>query len=136
MRELSREDKEMRGTFEPSKEIEPVNYDEVARFYAPEGWAESAKGIFLDICRILRPTGYLQNAMYISIRDLASNEHFRREAELALMLDPTDKKALYRLDLHGKAVRVLCKSFGFTPLDVQKISVIKKDDSKTLSLLK
>ena len=127
MRELSKDEKEMRGTFEPSKEIESVSFNEVARFYAPDGWPEQARAIFLDICRILKPAGYLQNAMYIEIRELAINEHFRRLAEADLILNREDKKALNRLDVHGKVVRSICKSFGFTPLDVQKIPVVKKE---------
>lgn len=137
MRPISKEQKEIQGTYEASRDAQPesIGYEEVLKFYAPEGWPDSAKVIFLDICKILRPTGYLRNAMYIGIRSMAFSEYLRREAESKLIDDPTNSKWCRVLDVSGKAVERWGSKFGFTPVDVQKIPAVKKDDTP-MSLLK
>lgn len=138
MRPITKEIKEMQGTLEPSKEIEPetVQFEQVQKFFPPDDWPEEAKIIFLDICKIVRSGGYLTRATYIGIRAFSFHEHLRRRSEEILKDDPTDTKWGKVLDLNSKAVERWCAKFGLTPADLYRVPAVKKDDTKTLSLLK
>jgi len=72
MRPKTKEEKEMQGTFEPSKEApEPMylsEWDGERLPASPGGWPTSIQSIWNDRCRDLKNTGYLTKAFLPLLR--------------------------------------------------------------------
>jgi phage terminase small subunit len=160
MRKLSKEEKELQGTYEPSKEgIEPVEYGVYERIpTAPTNWPPEAKKIWMDRCEDLKQSGYLVKAMMAPLRRYCFAVYQAEYAESQIMKMTEDgygpqftetrttaegneyevlSKWIMVLDNANKVIEKFGAKFGFTPLDIQKIPVIeKKSEAKTVSLLK
>lgn len=152
MRELPKEEKELRGTYEPSKEgIEPIEYDSYERVpQPPEGWPPEAQTIFRDRCYDLKQAGYLMKVMMAPLRRYCFAIYQAQEAERHLLDEgfvtveigtkgqeyEVPSKWLMVLDNANKTIEKLGAKFGFSPLDVQKIPAVKKKEATEMSLLK
>lgn len=153
MRPISKEQKEMRGTFEPSKEgIEPVElelYDGQRMPAAPEGWPPNIQKLWNDRCRDLFKAGYLAKAFLAPLRrycfavmqaeeaeeKLASEGYVVTKITMTGASNDVPSPWLAVLDQAVKTIDKFGAKFGFTPLDVQKIPVVRKE-VKEESLLK
>jgi hypothetical protein len=136
MRRLDAETKEIQGTLEPSRENEVIAWAEIEKMASPKDWPDPAKVIFQDLIQIIRGGGFLSKAVYIGLRSLSFHEYMRRQAEENLIQNPTDSKWLKVLDVNGKAVERGLAKFGLYPADLYRVPVMKKEENKTLSLLK
>src|SRR3972149_3699062 len=138
MRPLDKETKEAQGTFEPSKEgFQPVSYDNFERGpYVPDRWPVEAQTIWRDIWDLLRKAGNMSKSNILSVRALAWAAHRRQWAETQLIEDPYDLKAEKIQESNTKVMMSICANFGFTPADLYRVPAVKKDDAKTMSLLK
>lgn len=143
MRELPKEQKEMQGTYEASREgLEPVEYDEYERTpSAPSEWPPSIQKIWLDRCADLKKAGYLVKAFMPHLKRYCFAILQAEEAESMLLRDgfiteeigtkgqtyAVPSKWLAVLAEANKVMDRVGAKFGFTPLDVQKIPVVKKE---------
>jgi phage terminase small subunit len=151
MREISREEKEMRGTYEASREgIEPV---ELAKYEinppANSDWPPNIQKIWRDRCQDLKTAGYLVKAFMPHLERYCFAILQAEKAEEMLLSDgfiveeigtkgqvyTVPSKWLSVLDQANKVIDRIGAKFGFTPLDVQKIPVVRKE-VKEESLLK
>jgi phage terminase small subunit len=155
MQKLSKEQKELQGTYEPSKEgIEPVEFEDYERCpTAPDGWPPKAQKIWEDRCRDLKNAGYLKKAMMAPLRRYCFAVYQAELAEKMLLEDgeyngfvveqigtegQTYEKLstwLQVLDNANKTIEKFGAKFGFTPLDSFKVPKLVKEQ-KTLTLLK
>jgi P27 family predicted phage terminase small subunit len=153
MRPKTKEEKELQGTFEPSREpIEPVEYGVYERIpTAPANWPVDAQKIWMDRCQDLKQTGYLVKAMMAPLRRYCFAVYQAEEAERALLeegfttLETGTKGQSYEvvskwvmiLDNANKTIERFGAKFGFTPVDVHKVPAIKTEKAgKEMSLLK
>lgn len=155
MRVKPQEEKELQGTFEPSREIETVdlgNWDGQRMPACPDGWPPPIQKIWNDRCHDLFKSGYLAKAFIPALRRYCFAILQAEEAESHLLdvnegfvtqeigtkgqVYEVPSKWLAVLDQANKTIDRFGAKFGFTPLDVQKIPVMKKDEDKTMSLLK
>lgn len=149
MRPKTQEEKEMQGTFEPSKEIESVeldNWDGQRMPAAPDGWPPSIQKIWNDRCKDLFKAGYLAKAFLPHLKRYCfailqadeAEERLSSEGFMAVVkikdnfgkvtTMTTEKPSpwLAVLDQANKTIDKVGSKFGFTPLDIQKIPVVKK----------
>lgn len=133
----------MQGTYEPSKEgLDPVEYDEYERVpTAPKDWPPEIQKIWMDRCYDLKKAGYLVKAFMPPLKRYCFALLQAEEAEKMLLGEGfvteeigTNKqvykipsKWLAVLDNANKVIDRFGAKFGFTPLDVQKIPVVKKE---------
>lgn len=153
MRPISKEQKEMQGTFEQSREVESVQLEEWdgERMPAcPAGWPYALQSFWNDRCHDLKKAGYLAKACIEPLRRYCYAVWMAREAEKSLMDEGFiveeigTKGQVYRvpnpaLAILSEATKVIDKygaKFGFSPLDAQRIPAVQKKEGKELSLLK
>ncbi len=151
MRAKTQSEKEIQGTFEPSKEpIEGVEYDKYDRLpVVPKGWPPDAAKIWQDTCMLLKNAGYLSKAFIPMLRRYCFAVYQAHEAEKMLLLDGFitesigTKGQVYQtpshwigvLDSANRTIQSIGAKFGFNPTDLVKIPKIKKDETEE-SLLK
>lgn len=143
MRAKTKEEKEMQGTYEPSKEgLEPVEYEGYERIpRAPQDWPPAAQKIWMDRCADLKSAGYLAKAMMAPLRRYCFAVYMAETAEKMILEDGeygfiTKKQWFFVLSEANKTIDKFGAKFGFTPLDIQKVPVVKKEKSAEMSLLK
>lgn len=143
----------MQGTFEPSREgIEPVElelYDGQRMPASPEGWPPNIQKLWNERCKDLHKAGYLAKAFLVPLRRYCFAVLQAEEAEEKLI---SEGYTITKITMTGRsnevpspwlavldqAVKTIDKfgaKFGFTPLDVQKIPVVRKEVDEE-SLLK
>lgn len=152
MRQISKEQKEMQGTLEPSREVESMKLEEwdgQRMPAAPAGWDYPMQSFWNDRCKDLKNAGYLAKAVLEPVRRYCVAVKHARDAEASIMEDGYTieqigtKGQVYTvknpmLDVlkdANKEIQYWTARFGFTPLDVQKIPASKKDDAQ-MNLLK
>lgn len=152
MRLKSKETKEMQGTFEPSKEVEPMELTEWDGLRLPAAnseWPPKIQALWNDRCRDLQKAGYLAKAFLTPLRRYCFAVMMAEEAENKLIeegfvmreFDTKGNKKektsnwIYVLSEANKTIDKIGAKFGFTPLDIQKIPVVEKP-KETMSLLK
>lgn len=143
MRAKTQDEKEKQGTFEPSREGEdPVEYDkyEISPI-APREWPPNIQKLWLDRCNDLKKAGYLVKAFIAPLRRYCFAVMQAEKAEQMLLtegfvtLEIGTKGQTYEvvskwvmvLDNANKTIDRFGAKFGFTPLDVQKIPIIRKE---------
>lgn len=152
MRQISQEQKELQGTYEPSKETPPpVEYDDYERVpSAPDGWPPSIQKLWSDRCTDLKKAGYLVKAFIPGLRRYCFAVLQAEEAERHLLdegfvtEEVGTKGQVYEvmnkwvtvLDNANKTIEKYGAKFGFSPLDIQKIPVVRKDEGPVMNLLK
>jgi P27 family predicted phage terminase small subunit len=152
MRSISKEQKEIQGTYEPSREGEPsVEFDRYEiNPAAPKGWPPQIQKIWSDRCQDLKNTGYLAKAFIPLLRRYCFAILQAEEAEKHLLDEgftvieygtegqqyEVMSKWINVLDNANKTIERIGAKFGFSPLDIQKIPVVQKKEGKELSLLK
>lgn len=153
MRAKSKEEKEMQGTFEPSREVETVElaeWDGERMPACPAGWPYPLQSFWNDRCHDLKRAGYLAKACLEPLRRYCWAVWMAREAEKSLLDEGFiveeigTKGQVYRVPnpmagVLSEATKVIDKygaKFGFSPLDVQKIPIVQKKEGKEMSLLK
>jgi phage terminase small subunit len=152
MRKKTQETKELQGTFEPSKEFENVELTEWDGLRLPAAspeWPPKIQALWNDRCRDLQQAGYLAKAFLTPLRRYCFAVMMAEEAENKLIdegfvtIEYGTKGQQY--EVTSKWVSVLSEAnktidrigarFGFTPLDIQKIPAVKKQEA-TMNLLK
>jgi phage terminase small subunit len=154
MRAKTKEEKELQGTFEPSKEGEDaVEFDRYQiNPVAPGPWPEHIKKIWSDRCQDLKrkSTGYLAKAFIPLLRRYCFAILQAEEAESHLLTDgfvtmergsegqeyEVVSKWIAVLDNANKTIERIGAKFGFSPLDVQKIPAIQKKAGTEMKLFK
>jgi|SRR5688572_13462226 phage terminase small subunit len=152
MRPKTKEEKELQGTYEPGKDsLAPVEYDEYERVpTAPDGWPPNIQKLWSDRCNDLKKAGYLVKAFIAPLRRYCFAVMQAEEAERHLLdegfltIEIGTKGQQYEvvskwvmvLDMANKTIDKFGSKFGFTPADLYRVPAIKKDDLKTMSLLK
>lgn len=152
MRQKTQETKEMQGTFEPSKEFESVELTEWDGQRLPAAsseWPPKIQALWNDRCRDLQQAGYLAKAFLTPLRRYCFAVMMAEEAENKLITDgfvtieygtkgqeyEVTSKWLQVLSEANKTIDRIGSKFGFSPLDVQKIPVVRKEVNEQ-SLLK
>jgi P27 family predicted phage terminase small subunit len=152
MRQISKDQKEIQGTFEASREGEdPVEYSRYEiNPSAPKEWPPNIQKIWVDRCNDLKLSGYLAKAFIPLLRRYCFAILQAEEAEKNLLSEgfvtiekgtmgqqyEVVSKWVQVLDNANKTIERIGAKFGFSPLDVQKIPVIEKKEGKEMSLLK
>lgn len=154
MRAKTKEEKEMQGTYEPSKEqpeaIELAAWDADRMPASPEGWPPHIQKVWNDRCKDLKSIGYLTKAFIPLLRRYCFAILQAEEAERHLLSEgfttiergtegqeyEVMSKWINVLDNANKTIERLGAKFGFSPLDVQKIPALQKKEGKEMSLLK
>jgi phage terminase small subunit len=138
MRQLSKEEKEMQGTFEPSKEpVITVKFEEFAKCPdVPGHWPIEAQAIWRDVWGLLKGAGHLSKGFVLNVRALCWAAYRRQLAEERLIALPLDTAWEKVLDTNTKTMERIGSKFGLTPADLYKVPAVKKDDGKTMTLLK
>lgn len=151
MRPKTKEEKENQGTYEPSRDVEdPVEYDkyEISPI-APREWPPNIQKLWLDRCNDLKKAGYLVRAFIAPLRRYCFAVLQAEEAEKRLLeegfttIEIGGKGQQYEviskwvmvLDNANKTIDRFGAKFGFSPLDVQKIPIVRKEVNEQ-SLLK
>jgi len=152
MRQLPKEVKELQGTYEPSREgFDAVQYDQYERVPTPpDDYPPNVQKIWTERCYDLKNAGYLTKAfmptlraycdwwsVYFQALAMIKNDGFivseqGSQGQTKNTLNP----AFQVMDKAMKHIESINSKFGFTPLDVQKIPVIRKAEENTQSLLK
>lgn len=152
MRELPREVKEMQGTYEPSKEgATPVQYDQYERVPTPpDDYPPQVQKIWTERCYDLKNSGYLVKAfmptlraycdwwsVYFGAYELIKTQGFvipeeGSQGQIKNVVNP----AFQVMDKAMKHIESINSKYGFTPLDIQKIPVVRKAEESSESLLK
>lgn len=152
MRAKTKEEKEMAGTFEPSREGEDaVEYGKYEiNPSAPRDWPANIQRIWSDRCRDLKDSGYLAKAFIPLLRRYCFAVLQAEMAEKKLLSEgfvtieigtqgqqyEVVSKWVAVLDLANKTIERIGAKFGFSPLDVQKIPAVEKKQAVEMSLLK
>jgi P27 family predicted phage terminase small subunit len=152
MRPISKEQKELQGTYEPSKE--GVDSVELEKYEinppAPKNWPPEIQKLWSDRCQDLKNTGYLVKAFIPLLRRYCFAILQAQEAEKHLLEEgfttiergtegqeyEVMSKWINVLDNANKTIERIGAKFGFSPLDVQKIPAVQKKEGKEMSLLK
>lgn len=142
MQKLSKEQKEIQGTYEPSKEaMQPVEYDEYERVpSAPSDWPPKAQKVFTDRCYDLKAAGYLKRAFIPELRRYCFAIYTAEVAERMILDDGEEAfvakgKWFHILESANKIINQFGPKFGFNPQGSSKIPKVVKE-VKALSLLK
>lgn len=142
MLKKTKEEKEMAGTYEPSKEgLEPVEYIEYERIpTAPANWPPAAQKVWMDRCADLKSAGYLVKAMMAPLRRYCFAVYMAEVAEGKILEDGeygfvSQRKWMVILSEANKTIEKFGAKFGFTPIDNGKIPKLIKDKPE-MSLLK
>jgi hypothetical protein len=138
MRPKTKEEKEMQGTFEPSKEdLPPVSYEAFEKVpNVPSDWPLDAQVIWRDIGNVLKAAGYMTKATVIPMRRLAWAVYRAQYAEQKLITFPENLTWEKIMDSNTKTTERLCAKFGLTPADLYRVPIVKKAEGKEMSLLK
>jgi len=153
MRPLDRKTKEMQGTFDASKEgLEPIEFEtysgERMPLARPE-WPPNIQKLWNERCKSLHKAGYLAKEFLIDLQRYCFAVYQAEEAERHLidegfLVDELGTKGqvytvvskwITVLDNANKTIDKVGNKFGFSPLAVQKIPAVVKEESK-MSLLK
>jgi phage terminase small subunit len=153
MRQISKEVKEIQGTFEPSKEgFEPVAlelWDGQRMPAADSKWPPNIQEIWNLRCKELFKAGYLAKSFLPRLKRYCFAIMAAEEAEENLFSGGFIEESIgtkgqvYRsvspwFSIWEKAVKemdAVSSRYGFSPLDIQKIPVIEKKQDKD-SLIK
>ncbi len=138
MRAKTQEEKEMQGTFEPSKpQVSGIEFELLERNPScPENWPEEAKAIWRDVCNYLKSVNHLTKA-YVPIIEEYSWAVYRCQlAKTNLIAVPADHVWERVLDTNRKCVERLTVKLGFSPLDSFKVPSKKMGGDSELTLLK
>lgn len=143
MQKKSREEKELQGTYEPSKEgLETVDFDEYERVPTPpSNWPPTAQKLFTDRCYDLKKAGYLKKAFIPLLKRYCFAVYMSDVAEKMIIEEGehafvSKGKWMEILADSNKTIIQLGTKLGFSPLDASKIPVVAKKEAKTMSLLK
>jgi P27 family predicted phage terminase small subunit len=154
MRVKTKGEKELQGTYEPSKEgaeaVELAVWDADRMPAAPEGWPPHIQRIWNERCKDLKSTGYLVKAFIPFLRRYCFAILQAEKAEEQLLADgfvvvergtegqeyEVMSKWINVLDNANKTIERIGAKFGFSPLDVQKIPKIEKPNGAEMNLLK
>lgn len=138
MRPKTKEEKEMQGTFEPSREdLAPVSYEGFEKVpNVPSEWPLEAQVIWRDIGNVLKNAGYMTKATVIPMRRLCWAVYMTLVAEEKLLKNPSDLTWQKIMDMNNKTVERYCAKFGLTPADLYRVPAIQKKEGKEMSLLK
>lgn len=152
MRPISKEQKEIQGTYEASREgEESVQYMKYAiNPTAPDEWPAHIQKLWYDRCQDLKEAGYLMKAVIPLLRKYIFYILMADEAEKHLLDEgfienkmtaegipyETISKWVSIHETGAKGMERIGARFGWSPLDVHKIPAVKKDDGKTMTLLK
>jgi P27 family predicted phage terminase small subunit len=154
MRSKTKEEKELQGTYEPSKEgteaVELAVWDADRMPAAPDGWPPHIQRIWNERCKDLKSTGYLVKAFIPFLRRYCFAILQAEKAEEQLLADgfvvvergtegqeyEVMSKWINVLDNANKTIERIGAKFGFSPLDVQKIPKIEKPNGAEMNLLK
>ena len=138
MRPKTKEEKEMQGTFEPSKEgFDAVSYEVYDKVpNVPSDWPLAAQIIWRDLGNVLKAGGYMTKATIFPMRRLCWAYYRTLLAEEKLLENPMDTAWEKIMDTNTKAVERLCAKFGLTPADLYRVPVAAKKEGKEMSLLK
>lgn len=148
MLKKTQEEKEISGTYEPSKEgLVPVEYDAYERIpTAPANWPPAAQKIWMDRCQDLKNAGYLIKAMMPALRRYCFAVYMAEVAERNIMdndlgemgfIGTTCGKWYGVLAEANKTIKDFGAKFGFTPYDGAKIPGRKPaKEGGEMSLLK
>jgi len=152
MRAIPKDQKEIQGTYEPSREGEDVV--EFERYHispvAPKNWPPTIQKIWSERCQDMKSTGYLAKAFITLLRrycfailqaelaeeKLLSEGFVTTETGTEGQTYEVISKWVMVLDNANKTIERIGAKLGFSPLDVQKIPAIQKKAGKELSLLK
>lgn len=147
MRPKKQEEKELQGTYEPSRE--PEESVELAQYEicppAPSDWPPNIKKIWSDRCTELKHAGYLMKAFMPHLKRYCFAILQAEEAEKMLLetgfisqeigtkgqVYEVPSKWIQVLDNANKTIDKFGSKFGFTPLDIQKIPVVRKAEDVT-----
>jgi hypothetical protein len=129
MRALPQETKEMQGTFEASREgFDPVSYDAFEKApNVPTEWPIEAQTIWRDVWAVMKSGNYMSKGFVMMVRALCWAVYRRQIAEEKLLKFPADKDWEKIMDTNTKTVERICTKFGFSPVDMYKVPVIKRD---------
>lgn len=144
MRKKTQENKEMQGTFEPSKELSTLNlpeWDGQRLPAAEKDWPPRIQELWNNRCRDLQQAGYLQNAFLVSLRRYCFAVMMADRAERQLISggfiieEEGTKGQTYHvvspwltvLEKANKTIDSIGSKFGFAPLDASKIPAVKKE---------
>lgn len=145
MLKKTKEEKEMQGTYEPSKEVlEPVKFDSLDKIpNAPDRWTPGAQKMWRTLCGELQKNGYLSAAFLpafkkyvfaVYLSDLAERKIIENGEEMVMSEAGTYWMKV--LNEQNKTIIQLGSKFGFTPYDAAKIPKIIQEPGQTMSLLK
>jgi P27 family predicted phage terminase small subunit len=152
MRQISRETKEIQGTYEPSRDgLEPVKYDQYERVPTPpDDYPPNVQKIWTERCYDLKQSGYLTKAfmptlraycdwwaIYFDAYSMVKTNGFvipeeGSQGQIKNVVNP----AFQVMDKAMKHIESINSKFGFTPLDIQKIPVIRQVNESEGNLLK
>jgi P27 family predicted phage terminase small subunit len=152
MRQLPKEVKEIQGTYEASREgFNPVEYDQYERIPAPpKKWPPDVEKIWRERCYDLKNSGYLARAfvptleaycdwwgIYFDAYNMVKTQGaiIAEEGSQGQMKNVVNP-AFQVMDKAMKHIESINSKYGFTPLDIQKIPVIRKAEENVDSLLK
>ncbi len=154
MRAKTKEEKELQGTYEPSKEgSEVVEYDKYDRLpVIPKGWPPEAGKIWQDVCLLLKNTGYLSRAFMPMVRRYCFAVYQAQEAEKQILLSGAHGFVAVRISTNGdeygvispwvsvlenatKTIERISAKFGFNPVDLVKVPKVKKVENEEENLL-
>jgi phage terminase small subunit len=138
MRPKTKEEKEMQGTFEPSKpQIEGVEFELLERNPScPDNWPEEAKTIWRDVCSFLKSVNHLSKAYVPVIEEYSWAVYRCQVAKEKLISKPDDNFWEKVLNTNTKRMERLTVKLGFSPLDSMKVPSKKKGGDSEMSLLK
>lgn len=138
MRAKTKEEKEMQGTFEPSKpQIDGVNFELMERNpNCPDNWPEQAKAIWREVCWSLKSVNHLSKTYLAMIEEYSWAFYRCQLAKDKLIEKPDDNKWERILDTNSKRVERITVKLGFSPLDSYKVPSKKMGGDSELTLLK
>lgn len=138
MQRKHQEEKELQGTFEPSKEeFSPVLYEDFEKVpNVPSNWPIEAQAIWRDVGTLLKNAGWMTKAVVLPMRALCWAAYRRQLAEEKLLLFPDSLLWEKIMDSNTKTMERLCAKFGLTPADLYRVPKMKKDEGTVMSLLK
>lgn len=138
MRAKTQEEKEMQGTFEPSKpQIDGVSFNLMEKNpNSPSDWPEEAKEIWQEVCTVLKSVNHLSKAYVPVIEEYSWAVYRCRLAKEKLIAKPDDSFWSKEIELNRKCVERLTVKLGFSPLDSIKVPSKKVGGDSEMSLLK
>jgi phage terminase small subunit len=152
MRAISKEQKELQGTYQASRDgkdaVEFIKYE--INPPAPKLWPGWLQKIWSDRCKDLRKQEYLSKAFipilqrhcFAILQAHEAEKHLLDEGFVTTEIGTEGQtyevvsKWVQVLDNATKTIERTSAKLGFSPLDIQKIPSIKKQEGTEMSLLK